>query len=318
MKTTEVMRTHTSPYQAKDFQVREKDTLEKIPGIKYVSSSLRPQILITNTHTNLNEISPELLNSVELIVHPNSGYDHFAQDQQLWKNIPVVIGHEIRAQAVAEYTLRSLFEGAVEFPQHLSWDQNRNWERPLLKEMPVWIFGYGHIGKILATTLHALGVKVTIVDPFIKDCPYAHLRNWKEGKLSEARAVLLAMGLNEKSRGLLNEEFFQNCHSELILINGARGKLIQEDALKSFLISHPKAYAFLDVFEKEPFGNEWHHFPQVWKTSHIAGVDANLDTRILQFEVKVISDWKSLGQKEFMKKYKNEILQNKIIDGVLV
>ena len=46
--------------------------------------------------------------------------------------------------------------------------------------------------------------------------------------------------------------------------------------------------AFLDVFQNEPFGDEWIGFPQVWKTSHIAGVENQLDQKILDFEKEKI------------------------------
>ncbi len=321
MKSLEVLRTNISPYQAKDFLYREKTALQAIPGIKYlsqVSNSARPQVLITNTHTNLSEFYAEILEGTKLIIHPNSGYDHFEQEKHLWKDIPVVTGNSIRAQAVAEYTLRCLFEGAVEFPQHVEWNKERKWDRPLMKELPIWIFGYGHVGKILARTLTALGAQVTIVDPFISECPYRWVKTWQEGRLPEARVVILAMSLNKTSERMLDYRFFESVHPELLLINPARGKLIEENALKDFLPSHPKAFAFLDTFAKEPFGDEWHHIPQVWKTSHIAGVDSRLDERIIEFEVRILTDWVTLDKNEFLKKYQSEILQYKYKDGVLI
>lgn len=320
MKTVEVLRTNTSPYQAKDFHFREKDALEKIPGVRYLTQmkGTKPQILITNTQTNLGEFYAELLEGTELIIHPNSGYEHFAPDAHLWKDIPIILGNEIRAPSVAEYCLRCLFEGAIEFPQHIQWEKERKWNRPLIQGMPVWIFGYGRIGKIVASTLHSLGAQITIVDPYITECPYRWVKTWNEGKLSEAKAIILAMGLNKSSQRMLDYRFFENVHPELLLINGARGKLIEENALKDFLPAHPKAFAFLDVFEKEPFGSEWMHVPQVWKTSHIAGVDTKLDERIINFEVKIVSDWLTLGKAGFIKKHKNDILQYKYINGELI
>jgi phosphoglycerate dehydrogenase-like enzyme len=321
MNSVRVLRTNISPYQAKDFPFKEKTSLEEIPGVKYltqVTATAQPKILITNTHTNLAEFYAEILESSELIIHPNSGYDHFMEDMHLWKDIPVVLGNEIRAQGVAEYALRCLFEGTMEFPQHLEWNKERKWDRPIIRELPVWIFGFGHVGKILAKTLSALGAQVTIVDPYIEECPYRWVKTWQEGKLSEAKVIILAMGLNKTSQRMLDYRFFENAHPELLLINPARGKLIEENALKDFLPAHPKAFAFLDTFEKEPFGTEWHHVPQVWKTSHIAGVDKKLDDRIIGFEVRVIKDWLSLGKAAFLKKYKSAILQNKMKDGILI
>ena len=321
-KSFQVIRTHLSPYQAKNFEQIESSALEMLPGIKYRQlgdfKAQQPTILVTNTHTKISELPPEILKSTELIVHPNSGYDNFRQDEKFWKDIPLIIGHEIRAQAVAEYTLSCLFQGLTELPQHLSWDHSRNWSRNLIKGREVWIFGHGHIGKIVAQTLSALGANLTIVDPFIKSCPYKHLKKWQEGFIRNAEIVIAACGLNDFSHHLFNQDFFDGAHPDVIFINGARGGLVKESALRSFLLTHPKAQAFLDVFEKEPFTEEWHHFPQVWKTSHIAGVHKDLDQEILRFEVRVISDFLQLSTHEFLGKYSLELLQNKKHQGVII
>lgn len=321
MNRFQVFRTNISPYQRADFISLEEKMVGRFPGLKYetqIEEVIDETILITNTHTDLTQLSPLLLKKTKLIIHPNSGYDNFAREHDLWKRIPVVIGHTIRAQAVAEYTLGAIFEGLVELPQHISWHKERSWERTLLKDTPVWIFGYGHIGSIVADTLATLGMKVTVVDPYIETCPHRHLRDWKAGNVNEARVVIAAMGLNSTSQNLFNEEFFSHLNDNLLFINGARGKLVSEKALREYLLTHPGSFAFLDVFEKEPFTEEWHGFPQVWKTSHIAGVEKDLDRKILNFEEAVLQDFLSLSEKDFFKKYENELLQNKWKEGVLI
>jgi D-3-phosphoglycerate dehydrogenase len=318
MKSFSVTRLNISPYQHPDFINMEQSLLESLPGIKYYKSlslsDLKPTILITNTHTVLNQLPLPLLEQTKLIIHPNSGYDHFEPDQNLWKNIPVVIGHKIRAQAVAEYTLRCLFEGLCELPQHVAWNRARLWDRLLLKEMNVCIFGHGHIGKIVASTLQNLGMNIRIVDPFKPGCA----SSWREIELKKMQVVISCLSLNKTSRHLFNQEFFENAHPNLLFINGARGDLVDENALKEFLLSHPNAFAFLDVFESEPFTEEWHHFPQVWKTSHVAGVHTHLDQDILKFEYDVLNDYLNISEREFMIKYNQELLQNKWIQGVLI
>lgn len=318
MKSYSVARVNLSPYQRSDFMQSEQKLLESLSGIKYYASKDLPAekeiILVTNTHTILSEISPDILRRTKLILHPNSGYDHFREDHRLWKDIPTVIGHKIRARAVAEYCMGCLFEGMLEIPQHMSWNKERRWERTLLKGLEVCVFGYGHIGRVVCDMLKAIGMKVTIVDPFKE----GYSQNWKQVDLKRTKVVISCMGLNSISRKLFNQEFFNAAHDELLFINGARGGLVDEKALKEFLLAHPGAFAFLDVFEKEPFGEEWHGFPQVWKTSHIAGVHKDLDQGILDFEYEVLSDYLNLSERDFMMKYQQELLQNKWIQGELI
>jgi phosphoglycerate dehydrogenase-like enzyme len=321
MESWQVIRTHISPYQGNDYTLKEKKLLESLPGVSYLSlaeaHSERPSILITNTHTQLAQLPPQLLQSTRLIIHPNSGYDHFAQEPQFWQNIPLVVGHTIRAQAVAEYTLSCLFQ-TLQLPHHPSWDAKRNWPRQLLRHSSIWVFGYGHIGKIVADTLATLGAAVTVVDPFIEQCPHHHLRQWSEGNPAAAAAVLICCSLNASSQHLFNQDFFQALSKDIVFINGARGALVKEAALREFLVSAPRAKVFMDVFEQEPFTDEWDQFPQVWKTSHIAGVHAELDEGIRQFSFSTLKDFLELPAEDFELKYRNELLKNKFRNGMLI
>jgi phosphoglycerate dehydrogenase-like enzyme len=318
MKSFAVVRVNLSPYHHPDFMRMEQELLERIPGIKYQTisdlSGEEEIILITNTHTILKDLPETLLKRTQLILHPNSGYDHFAEDALLWKDIPIVVGHKIRSQAVAEYTLGCLFEGLLETPQHINWNKQRQWKRPLLKDLSVCLFGYGHIGKIIAQTLSAIGMEVTVIDPFLN----GFAKSWREIDLKKMKVVLSCMSFNSTSAKLFNHNFFKHAHEELLFINGARGGLVDEIALREFLLSHPKAFAFLDVFEQEPFTEQWQHFPQVWKTSHIAGVYQRLDQGILDFECEVLIDYLNLSADEFKKKYHKELLQNKWYKGELI
>jgi phosphoglycerate dehydrogenase-like enzyme len=317
MSKYQVIRTHVSPYQSKDFLQTEAELIREIGSLNYRTlENFEPvdTILITNTHTQLKQLPPSLLKHTKLIVHPNSGYDHFTPEHDLWKNIPMVIGHTIRAQAVAEYSIGALFEGLLELPQHITWNKERTWNRTLLKGTEVWVFGYGHIGKVIADTLSALGMKVTKIDPFKEDC----LPHWSNANLKSAKVIISAMSLNETTKHYFGKKFFAELGEEVLFINGARGKLVDEVALKEFLLTHPQSFAFLDVFEKEPFGEDWHGFPQVWKTSHIAGVEKDLDKKILEFEKFVLEDYLKLSEADFMRKYEKELLQKKWIKGILI
>lgn len=313
MISYQIIRTHSSPYHGAHFEQIERDRLEALPGLGFAQLErfeAKPTILITNTHTDLSKLPSNLLSLTKLILHSNSGYDRFADSHELWKAIPVVVGHEIRAQAVAEYTLSCLFQGLNELPQHLSWDASRKWDRPLIKNQLVHIYGFGHIGKIVAATLHALGADVQVADPFVAT-PFAKPQG-------QARIVIACCSLNKSSKHLFNQKFFSTAHPELIFINGARGKLVEETALREFLLSHPSAQAFLDVFENEPFDSSWYHFPQVWKTSHIAGVHLGLDEDIIRFEEKVLKAFLTLSTQEFKHHYEKELLQNKWLQGELI
>jgi D-3-phosphoglycerate dehydrogenase / 2-oxoglutarate reductase len=318
VKSFQVLRTHLSPYQSQNFKELEGKTLNQIPGVQYITEEAKAigeLILVTNTHTNLADLSPKVLEKTRLIVHPNSGYDNFSKDLKLWNKIPLVVGHTIRAPGVAEYILGCVFQ-LQEMPQHLAWDKNRLWRRKLIRGMDVWVYGLGHIGSIVTESLRVLGANVTVIEPYKMNLAFQQYPHWKKGDRSKVDVHILCCGLNKTSEHLFDQEFFSQLKNDAVIINAARGKLIEEKALREFLQHCPKAQAFLDVFEEEPFGTQWYNLPQVWKTSHIAGVSGDLDQRILDFEAQVIRDF--MTNPDFTQKYHNEILQNKFVDGVLV
>jgi D-3-phosphoglycerate dehydrogenase len=321
MKKYQVIRTHSSPYQNTDFFEQEKKIIEDFFGLNYTNlkeASEISTILITNTHTKLANIPKKILDQTRLIIHPNSGYDNFSKEIHLWENIPLIVGHDIRAQAVAEYSLGAVFENLLEMPQHLNWDRERKWNRTLIKETEIWVFGYGHIGKIISDTLSALGSNLTVVDPFVKSCPHNLISHWQEKAINNARVIISALSLNQTTFHYFDEKFFKALSTRVLFVNGARGDLVDESSLKNYLLSNPDSFAYLDVFEKEPFENEWQGFPQLWKTSHIAGVEKNLDKKILKFEKKVIQDFLTLDREAFLNLYERQLIQSKLIQGVLI
>ncbi|MFY7993698.1 MAG: NAD(P)-dependent oxidoreductase [Bacteriovoracaceae bacterium] len=314
MKRYSVIRTHTSPYQVSGFKDLEKNRLEKLP-LDYLHSVEEIKadselIVVTNTHTKFEDLPAEIREKARLIVHPNSGYENFASSFSALKNLPVVIGHEIRAQAVAEYTLSCFVDYWTQRPHHLNWDKSRLYPRKLMNKTSALIIGHGHIGKLLKTMLTSLGVHVKTVDPRLP-ADYKELSEVEES----FETIILAASLNSKSTHLINQDSLQKLAPSL-LINPSRGGFINEVDLMNYL-DHSSMTAYLDVFEKEPLPNGSLNHERLIKTSHIAGVHRDLDQDIIEFEYQVISDFLNLSEKDFMVKYNHQLVANKWFQGEL-
>jgi len=117
------------------------------------------------------------------------------------------------------------------------------------------IIGFGHIGKDLVKLLKPFDCKILAHD----------IRNFKEfykknkvksvgieELIKKSDVVTLHLPLNESTKNFMNEERLQMLKSNAILINLARGGLIDEDALKQILLENKIAGAALDVFAIEP------------------------------------------------------------------
>lgn len=299
-----IKRTSTSPYFSAAFNSQEQEAL--YPFAEMLSSeSVEPtNILITNTHTNFDALSDEQMRLLELVIHPNSGYDNIPVDFIKGSKAPIIIGSTIRAQAVAQYILSAIFNHFSQIPHTNSWDTNRKWPRRLLSEMKVTLIGFGHIGKILNTILAPIVKSMNVYDPY---------ENLNKLEHKDADIVILACGLNAKSKYIIDKNFLNIINDKALIVNAARGELIKTSDLINYLSANDEAFAVLDVFEKEPNDfSEFKSLKNVLLTSHIAGVFKNIDQHTIDFEVSVMNDFLTLTDFDFKNKYQKMILQNRL------
>lgn len=334
-----IIRLDASPYQRESFFRKEKETAE-LYGLTYLYADAQhqglsyplpagyegPYILISNTHTQFEKLPSKLLERTALLIHANSGYDNFkGSGFQKW-NFPVILGNPVRAPAVVEYTLGHLFERFSYHVHQTNWSPGRHWERKLLNEQNILIVGGGTIGSKLKEVLSPLGKMVKVFDPYLPNEEGKVLgHNYKDALhevLPHSNIVLMACGLNNRNNHMMTKEELSLLPKDALLINPARGGLIKEDDLISHLKDNPQFYAVCDVFEKEPYENQFSGLSNIHQTSHIAGVSRHLEDHLISFVDKVLMDFKESktgdNLKEFLEKYQTLILKERLKDGVLI
>lgn len=301
-----LFRADISPYQARDFAAKEKAAIEKCGHI-WCDQLSQANVLITNTHTKLARFTQNELAQLELIIHPNSGYDNFAVAEIQKLHCPIILGNPIRAKAVASYVMASLFH-ALGMPRYTkTWDETRQWPRRAIESLKIQIIGYGHIARLLEKSLKPFAQSISIYDPY-KD---------KNELNFNAHVIVMACSLNPNNQLMINQDFLSQCRDDLIFINPARGKLVNTDHLKEWLTKNERALAYLDVFEDEPY--ELSDLPINLKaTSHIAGVDEDLDQRIIDFVCSVCLDYSNLSKQCFTDKWDDVILAHRVRQGQFI
>ncbi|CAA7621755.1 phosphoglycerate dehydrogenase [Magnetospirillum sp. UT-4] len=144
-----------------------------------------------------------------------------------------------------------------------------------LSERTVGIVGCGHIGKDLAPLLKAFGCRVLAHD--ILDFPDFYRAQGVEKRgledlLAESDIVTLHLPGGAGTRNLLSADRLALMRRDAILINCARGGLVDEAALKAMLMDGRLAAAGLDVLNREPPDDlELLRLPNVLVTPHIGG-----------------------------------------------
>lgn len=152
------------------------------------------------------------------------------------------------------------------------WRQNQGYQ---LSGKKVGIIGFGSIGKDLATLLNAFSCEVMAYDSvdFSNEAKALNVRPMKlEALLSLADIISLHLPLNATTRYILNAERLALMTPSAILINTARGELVDEQALKELLRTGKISAAAFDVFASEPpEDQELLSLPNFFATPHIGG-----------------------------------------------
>ncbi|MFM7564507.1 MAG: NAD(P)-dependent oxidoreductase [Planctomycetota bacterium] len=146
----------------------------------------------------------------------------------------------------------------------------------------VLIIGFGSIGRALATRLATFGIRVQGVARRAR--PDALTMDALPDLIPAADAVVLLVPLSEETEHLVNSTFLARMKRGAILINAARGRLVDTDALIEALRKR-QLYAALDVTDPEPLPNDhplW-QAPNLLITPHVAGAVASWQARAYRF-----------------------------------
>ena len=181
-----------------------------------------------------------------------------------------------QAPAIAEYVLANALSLLHPVDAQRRSQEAHEWRYIPFREIGStrWlIVGMGAIGTAIAERLKPFGAHLTVIRRNTANDPLADaVRPTSELKaaLPEADVVVLACALNEETRGMADAAFFAAMKPGAILINIARGALVDEAALKAGLDRDQPATAVLDVFQTEPLPADawfWDH-PKVRVTGH--------------------------------------------------
>jgi D-3-phosphoglycerate dehydrogenase len=117
------------------------------------------------------------------------------------------------------------------------------------------IIGFGRIGKAVAERMKAFEMTILVSDPHIKEVDASKMGCKKvdlDTLLKDSDVITIHSPLNEETKGLIGEPEFSKMKRSAILVNTARGGIIDEKALIKALTERRIKYAGLDVFEMEP------------------------------------------------------------------
>ncbi len=232
-----------------------------------------------------------------------AGVDNIDLDECRSRAIEVIPASGANAESVAEYVITAALGGlrGVFFSTRAV--EAGTWPRHMLSQgreaagKVFGLIGLGNIGQLTARKAAALGMRVIAHDKHLAaDSPA-----WRavEGPprtldelLAESDVVSLHVPLTAETRGLLNRERLSRMKHDAMLINTARGGLVDEAALAAMLRAGQLGGAALDVFEHEPLppGSPLAGAPRLLCTPHIAGITVESNERVSAFIAERVAD----------------------------
>jgi len=183
------------------------------------------------------------------------------------------------APAVAEHTWALVFACAKNVVGLDGRMRAGHWDKSTHKSLElqgrtIGLVGLGAIGRRVAATALSLGMRVIAHDPYAKEAPAGVQLADLDAVFAQADVLSLHCPLTAENRHMINAQSIARMKDGAILVNTARGGLVDEQALVAALASGKLRAAGLDSFEKEPFAAP-HPLQQVGNvvlSPHIGGV----------------------------------------------
>ncbi|MCL5674641.1 MAG: phosphoglycerate dehydrogenase [Candidatus Omnitrophica bacterium] len=247
----------TSILKKANFEVDEKgklsvEELEKIIG--------RYDVLIVRSGTRVPSSVIEKADNLKIIGRAGVGVDNVDVKTATAKGILVMNAPEGNTLSASEHTIGLILSLARNIPQADAslktgkWERNRFMGTELFGKI-IGIIGLGRIGKRVASIAHSLGMKVLGYDPYMTEEDALSLNislMTLEGLCMQSDIISVHTPLVPETKHLLSEKQFFIMKDGVMIVNVARGGLIDEDILIKYIKNGKVRGVALDVFEKEP------------------------------------------------------------------
>jgi len=227
--------------------------------------------------------------TLKVIGRAGVGVDNIDVDTATKKGILVVNAPEGNTIAASEHTIALLMAAARNIPAAVMSLKNKKWDRKKfmgieLRGKTLGVVGLGRIGKDVAKKAIGLGMNVIAYDPYvIKE----HVENLNvkvtdlETVIKEADFITFHVPVNRSTYHMINQERINMMKDGVIIINCARGGIIDETALYEGLVSGKIAACALDVFEHEPpLDSPLIDLPNVIATPHLGASTAEAQINV--------------------------------------
>jgi D-3-phosphoglycerate dehydrogenase / 2-oxoglutarate reductase len=245
--------------------------------------------LIVRSATKVTAELIEKGSRLKVIGRAGTGVDNVDVKAATKRGIVVANAPESNAVAAAEHTITLMLALCRNVPQAHASLTSGKWERSKFGGVEVYgktlgVLGFGRIGQLVAQRAKGFDMNVIAFDPFVAAERYRELgvgRAESSADLYEhADVITIHLPKTPETAGWLDSEALSKVKDGVLIVNCARGELVDHDALQQALDSGRVGGAALDVFPEEPITEHpLFSYPNVIVTPHLGASTAEAQDR---------------------------------------
>lgn len=241
--------------------------------------------ILAGGRVKLTKAVLERAQHLKMIQRSGVGLDSLDLEAIKAKGIPLYVNQGVNAESVAEHTLLLILACLRRLPVINEKTKNGIWKKQEqgiqtseLKGKTVGIIGMGNIARRLAELLKPFKVQILYTNLFQLQNDIEEENNMRFAEIPELLAlsdiISIHCALTDETAKLINAETIKQMKRGAILINTARGGIVDSAAVADALNSGQLSFAGLDVHDTEPIPEDYplKHIENVILTPHVAGV----------------------------------------------
>jgi len=290
--------------QGHDCDLQPELTADDLPG-----AIAGAEVLIVRS-TKVTRATIEAADALRLIIRAGAGTNTIEKDAAAEREIPVCNVPGKNALAVAELAFGLLLSIDRNIPDNVielragRWNKKKYSKAQGIHGRHIGIVGLGGIGMALAERAHAFGMRVHVIHKPTRDPETANrLREIDAEEVTDlyelaGRCDVLSFHVpaTPETKGMINDDFLAACRDGAVLINTARGEIVDEDALIRAM-DEKGIRAGLDVYDGEPgsgegeFHSKLAQHPNVYGTHHIGASTEQAQNAIAAEIVRMLEEF---------------------------
>ena len=252
----------------------DSDIVERLNGVNYLIVHKAPVSRAVFEHGE----------DLAVVAAARGGTENLDLDAAADHGVTALHAPGRNADAVADYAVSFALSVPRQIPYFVETTGRGEWALefdpeglpPDVTSLTVAVVGFGNVGRNVARRWDGFDPEILVYDPFVDNEMIREHGNEPvsfDAALERADVITLHARLTEDTEQMLDADAFETMGEDALLVNTARGGLVDTDALVSALDAGDIGGAALDVFEEEPIpdGHPLLSLDNVWLSPHTAG-----------------------------------------------